>query len=217
MRVGVQSWEDDIERVKTARQELGSKNLMVDAIMGTLNTWDKYEAVDNINSLRYYDLAWFEEPLHPSNLKDLKYVWENRSPLVPIATGEGLSGKLDFDSYLDSGCVDIIQPDITYCGGFIRAKKIIERAKNNNIKVALHVWGSSISLISAVHLAIATDVDWLEVPMVQLEVMSDDFAEIKNKILNEQYIFNSGLGLKISDDVKNKYPFIRNSGYKIKR
>lgn len=215
MRVGVQSWEDDIDRVKTARQELGSKNLMVDAIMGTLNTWDKYEAVDNINSLRYLDLTWFEEPLHPSNLKDLKYVWENRSPLIPIATGEGLSGKLDFDSYLDSGCIDVIQPDVTYCGGFIRTKKIIERAKSNGIKVALHVWGSSISLISALHLAISTGVDWLEVPMVSLEIFSDEFKDIKEMIVNKDFDFKNGLGIKITDDIKNKYKFIKGSGYKI--
>ena len=37
-----------------------------------------------------------------------------------------MSGKLDFDSYLDSGCIDIIQPDVTHCGGYIRAKKIIK-------------------------------------------------------------------------------------------
>ena len=128
-----------------------------------------------------------------------------------------MSGKLDFDSYLDSGCIDIIQPDVTYCGGFIRTKKIIERAKSNDIEVALHVWGSSISLISALHLAISTDVDWLEVPMVQLEVMSDEFSKIKERIDNKEYIFNSGLGLEISDEVKNKYPFVNNSGYKLKR
>lgn len=216
MRVGVQSWGDDLNRVDVAKKELGSKKLMIDSIMGTLNTWDKYVAVDNINSLRHHDLTWFEEPLHPSNLKDLKYVWENCSPLVPIATGEGLSGKLDFDSYLDSGHVDVIQPDITYCGGFMMTKKIIEQAKSNGIKVALHVWGSSISLVSALHLAISTDVDWLEVPMVQLEVMSDEFSKIKERINNKEYIFNSGLGLEISDNIKNKYPFVNNSGYKIK-
>ena len=128
-----------------------------------------------------------------------------------------MSGKLDFDSYLDSGHVDVIQPDITYCGGFMMTKKIIEQAKNKGIGVALHVWGSSISLMSALHLAISTEVDWLEVPMVQLEVMSDEFSKIKENIDNKKYVFNSGLGLEISDNIKNKYPFVNNSGYKLKR
>jgi len=215
MRVGVQSWEDDKKRVRAAREELGSNNLMVDAIMGTLNTWDKETAVTNINSLSEESLTWFEEPLHPANLKDLKWVWENS--LVPIATGEGLSGKLDFDSYLDNDCLDIIQPDITYCGGFIRAKKIIERAKEKNKKVALHVWGSSISLMSALHLSIATNVDWLEVPTVKLDILSNEFKMIKQIIKDKDYSLQYGLGIKVSDNIKNKYPFVKNSGYRIKK
>ena len=104
MRVGVQSWEDDLERVEIAKKELGSKKLMVDSIMGTLNTWDKYEAVDNINSLRYYDLTWVEEPLHPSNLKDLKYVWENRSSLIPILVTLLLFNPLDTNQSFTLSC-----------------------------------------------------------------------------------------------------------------
>ena len=215
MRVGFWDWLEDMERVETARKELGSNELMVDSIMGTLNTWDKQEAVDNINSLRYCDLTWLEEPLHPSNLKDLRYVRENSSPLIPIATGEGLSGKLDFDSYLDSGCVDVIQPDVTYCGGYIRAKEIIKQAKERDIKVALHVWGSSISLMSALHLAIATGVDWLEVPNVKLDLLSDKFNDIVSKISTKNYDLDDGLGIKIDNKIKNNNVFIPNSGYKI--
>lgn len=215
MRVGVQSWEDDKKRVRAAREELGSNDLMVDAIMGTLNTWDKETATNNINSLSRENLTWFEEPLHPANLKDLKWVWKNTHGYVPIATGEGLSGKLDFDSYLESDCLDIIQPDITYCGGFIRAKKIIEMAKEKNKKVALHVWGSSISLMSALHLSIAADVDWLEVPTVKLDILSNEFEVIKQIIKDKDYSLQNGLGVKITDETKSKYPFVKNSGYKI--
>ena len=215
MRVGVQSWEDDKKRVRTAREELGSKDLMVDAIMGTLNTWDRETAVDNVNSLSNEKLTWFEEPLHPANLKDMK--WLKIETNVPIAGGEGLSGKLDFESYLEIDCLDIVQPDITYCGGFTRAKKIIEMAKEKNKKVALHVWGSSISLMSALHLSIATDVDWLEVPTVKLDILSKEFEMIKQIIKNKDYSLQNGLGIKVTNDTKNKFPFVRNSGYKIQK
>jgi hypothetical protein len=47
--------------------------------------------------------------------------------------------------------------------------------------------------------------------------MSDEFFKIKERIDNKEYIFNSGLGLEISDEIKNKYPFVNNSGYKLKR
>ena len=213
MRVGFWDWWEDIQRVKIAREELGSNELMVDSIMGTLNTWDRHSAVLNINDLSEENLTWIEEPLHPSKLKDLKYVYNNIK--TPIATGEGLSGKLDFDSYLDSGCIDIIQPDVTHCGGYIRAKKIIKQAKEREIKVALHVWGSSISLMSALHLAIATGVDWLEVPNVKLDLLSDRFNDIVSKISTKNYDLGNGLGIKVDNKIKNDYVFIPNSGYKI--
>ena len=135
---------------------------------------------------------------------------------IPIATGEGLSGKLDFDSYLDSGCVDIIQPDVTHCGGFIRAMEIIRGAKRSGVKVALHTWGSSISLLANLHLALSTGVDWFEIPMVSLDLLSNEFTELKTMILNKDITLNNGLGIKLTDDVKQSYPFVKNSGYKIK-
>ena len=103
MRVGVKEWKEDKDRVKIARNELGSNDLMVDAIQGTLNNWHKYNAVYNIKELEQYNLTWIEEPLHPSKLKELKSVYDLIN--IPIATGEGLSGKFDFDSYLDSNCI----------------------------------------------------------------------------------------------------------------
>ena len=214
MRVGVKDWKDDIDRVKTARNKLGDNHLMVDAIQGTLNNWHQYNVVYNLKQLEQYDLTWIEEPLHPSKLKELKSVYNLIN--IPIATGEGLSGKLDFDSYLDSKCVDIIQPDVTHCGGFIQTKKIIERAKRNGMEVSLHVWGSGISLISNLHLAIAMGVNWFEVPMVSLDLLSNEFTELKTMILNKDITLNNGLGIKLTEKIKQSYPFIKNSGYKIK-
>jgi len=214
MRVGVKDWKDDIDRVKTARNKLGDNHLMVDAIQGTLNNWHQYNVVYNLKQLEQYDLTWIEEPLHPSKLKELKSVYNLIN--IPIATGEGLSGKLDFDSYLDSKCVDIIQPDVTHCGGFIQTKKIIERAKRNGMEVSLHVWGSGISLISNLHLAIAMGVNWFEVPMVSLDLLSNEFTELKTMILNKDITLDNGLGIKLTEKIKQSYPFIKNSGYKIK-
>jgi len=75
MRVGVKDWNEDIDRVKTARNELGDNNLMVDAIQGTLNNWHQYNLVYNSKQLEQYNLTWIEEPLHPSKLKELKSVY----------------------------------------------------------------------------------------------------------------------------------------------
>ena len=213
MRVGVKSWGEDVQRVETARNVLGDGRLMVDAIMGTLDKWNADEAIEKINDLEKYNLMWIEEPIHPSNLKELNDVYSNTN--IPIATGEALSGKLEFDSYLNSGSIDIIQPDVTHCGGYIEAMRVIKEAKNKDIGVALHVWGSSISLFSALHLARSCDVDWLEIPNVGLNFMLGDYHNIKDMILSDSYVFGSGLGIHINDDIKNSYRFVKGSGYRL--
>ena len=213
MRVGVKSWSEDIQRVETARNVLGYNSLMVDAIMGTLDKWDNVEAIKKINDLEKYNLTWIEEPIHPSNIKEMRNLYINTN--IPIATGEALSGKLEFDSYLNTGFVDVIQPDVTHCGGYIEAMRVIKEAKERDIDVALHVWGSSVSLLSALHLAISCDIDWLEIPNVELTFMFEKYREIKDMILNSSYILDNGLGVKITDDYKNDYSFVGGSGYKL--
>ena len=213
MRVGVKSWGEDLQRVETARNILGYNSLMVDAIMGTLDKWNASDAIHKINDLEKYNLTWIEEPIHPSNLNELRCVYTNIN--IPIATGEALSGKLEFDSYLNSGTVDIIQPDITHCGGYIEAMRVIKEAKDRDIKVALHVWGSSVSLLSAVHLARSCDVDWLEIPNVELSFMFEKYHELKNMVLHDSYILGDGLGIHIPEDTKNSYKFIEGSGYRL--
>ena len=89
-------------------------------------------------------------------------------------------------------------------------------AKDKNIKVALHVWGSGISLMANLHLALAMDVDWLEIPNVKLDLFLDKFQYIKFMLLNNNIDISDGLGIKINNTIKNNYVFIPGSGYNFK-
>ena len=40
---------------------------------------------------------------------------------------------------------------------------------------------------------------------------------IKQIIKNKDYSLQNGLGIKVTNDTKNKFPFVRNSGYKIQK
>jgi len=217
MRVGVQPWKNDLERVSAARTALGDNNqLMIDAIMGTLsNHWDLDTAKIRANDLITFRPYWLEEPLPPENYFDYQELHANTK--VPLAMGESFTGLNEFLAYISGNCIDFIQPDVTHCGGFSNAKKIIAVAKKYNMPVALHVWGSAISIISNLHLAIAIDeIEWLEVPQVKLEMLSDEIKElisIENGSIS--VVDSSGLGLNISTSLKNKYPFVPGSGYKV--
>ncbi len=217
MRVGSQTWKSDLERVTAARKSLGENNeLMIDAIMGTLpNAWDLKTAINCLRDLAEFRPSWVEEPLPPEDY--LGYQDLNANTELPIAMGESFSGIHEFEAYITSGCVDVIQPDVTHCGGFTQALKIIRFAEERDIPVALHVWGSALSIMANLHLACAMPtVKWLEIPQVRLEVLSDsicDFIRITNGYVPA--IEKPGLGLTITDKLKEKYPFLPGSGYRV--
>lgn len=217
MRVGVQPWENDLNRVAAARNKLGKNSeLMIDAIMGTLpSPWGVETAISRTRDLVPYRPSWLEEPLLPENY--LGYQELSNKTNIPIAMGESFTGLHEFEAYLSGKCVEYIQPDVTHCGGFSQAVKVIALAKTYDVSIALHVWGSAISIMSNLHLALAMpSVEWLEIPQVRLELLEDEIKSkmnIKNGALHA--INEPGLGLTLTNKIKNTYPFVSGSGYRV--
>ena len=216
MRVGYQKWDEDLDRVKAAKEILNEKNnLMVDAIMGTLNSWDLSTATEKEFQLREHNLTWLEEPLPPENFLDYKNLKINSK--TPIALGEAFTGINEFESYITNNCMDVLQPDITHCGGYTGAIKLLSLVEKYKLPISMHVWGSPIAFLANLHFALAFNlVEWLEVPQVKLQFLNNE-ARKAHQIIDGNLTANlsSGLGISISDDDKNNFPFISGSGYRI--
>ena len=217
MRVGYQDWDQDMARVSAAREALGEEGeLMVDAIMGTIKPpWDLETAVARANDLTRFDLAWLEEPLHPTNLAD--YTRLRAATSVPIASGEALSGLLEFAEYLSAGALDIVQPDVTHCGGYEVARQVAAQAKQHGVRLALHVWGSAVALSASGHFAMACpDVEYLEVPMVSLELSDQMYtAPLKMEGGYLRAPDAPGLGVQVTPELKERYALVPGSGYRL--
>ena len=218
MRVGYQIWKKDLERVKSAKVNLEKGDLMVDAIMGTLkNPWGLNEAIKKIKSLSKYNLRWIEEPLHPNNIHELSLL-RKKSP-IPVAAGEAYSGLLEYETILRNKSVNILQFDCTHSGGIELCRKLSKKCKENNIECAIHVWGSALALAANTHLSYSLDnIIYLEIPRIKLEI-SDYLWLSPPSILNGSIKLSDapGLGINITDEIKNKFPFIKGSGFKIKK
>jgi L-alanine-DL-glutamate epimerase-like enolase superfamily enzyme len=218
MRVGVQDWDIDLKRVAAAKEALGnSTELMIDAIMGTINPpWTLDTATARIEDLVLYKPLWIEEPLHPDDMLNLKKLKD--LSILPIATGEALTGWLDFSTYLDMQAINYIQVDPTHCGGITMGKQIIEMADSLGIPTAMHVWGSSAAYAVNAHLALAfSGVEWLEEPMVAFELSSkmSEKPLLGNSDGSKLSLNTPGLGAAINQDLKDQYKMISGSGYKL--
>ena len=217
MRVGIQNWQTDLERVATARRNLGSeRHLMIDAIMGTnKEPWDIQKATARATDLATFDPYWLEEPLHPGDVGAHARLREDIS--IPIASGEALTGMWEFSQYLDCDGLDIIQPDVSHCGGMGLCRDVVLKAREKELRVAMHVWGSPVAFAANAQMALAfPEIEYLEVPSMSLALSSDIESELwPLSGARLEPTDAPGLGVSLPNFVKEKYSFVPRTGYRL--
>jgi len=149
--------------VRAARDAVGGESLlMVDAGASDAFWPQNYKwALRTAEMLADYDVAWFEEPLHPDALDD--YVALRRAARVPIAGGEVLTRRQGFQPWLEAGAFDIVQPDVTKCGGLSEQRRIAWAARDRGVRFIPHGWNTALGLASDLQMASAfADTDLVE-------------------------------------------------------
>ncbi|QCI66342.1 mandelate racemase/muconate lactonizing enzyme family protein [Phreatobacter stygius] len=145
IKIGVSPASDE-ERVATARRMLGPD---VDIMVDINSNYTLDLARESITRLAPYKIGWVEEPLSPQDVSGYEIL--QRWSQVPIATGEALYTAFDFKRLIDRRAVDVIQPDLSLCGGFWQGKQIAQLAMMDHLRLSPHVWGSGVGLAAAVH------------------------------------------------------------------
>jgi L-alanine-DL-glutamate epimerase-like enolase superfamily enzyme len=120
MRVKIKVGRDDVadlHRVAVAREAIGpAVELMVDAN----GAWSPAHAVAMAHRLE--GIGWLEEPVSSDDLEGLRNVRSRVPPGVSVAAGEYATDPFTMDRLVD--VVDVLQADVTRCGGitgFLRA------------------------------------------------------------------------------------------------
>lgn len=75
---------------------------------------------------------------------------------VPLALGERLYSRWDFRPFLESGAIDIAQPDLAHAGGISECRRIAAMAETYDVAVAPHCPIGPLALAACLHLAAAT-------------------------------------------------------------
>ena len=146
-----------------------------------------------------YDLGvkWFEEPMDPQkNLDELKKLKLHiKGKLVG---GEEFYGVNKFYTLIENNFLDIVMPDIKYCGG-------IEEAMNIGIKLesisddcfSIHCPSGPISLAGSAHVTSALSSELpLEHAVFEIEDRHE-FVYPNENITNGKYIFNNNFGIGV--------------------
>lgn len=100
-----------------------------------------------VREIEPFRLMWIEEAVLPENEEALSAL-ARVSPNIPVATGERLGSRWEFKRLLDSGAIDIIQPDVSITGLF-ELEKIARLAEIYDVAVAPHCPNGPISLAAS--------------------------------------------------------------------
>lgn len=137
---GIDGIHRNVEFVGRVREQIGDDSeLMLDCWMA----FDVDYAVRLIDALRPFRLKWFEECLPPEDL-DAHVELRERLPGQTLATGEHWYTHVPFGWAAAHRAVDIVQPDINWCGGVSTCMKIAASADAAGISVMLHGGGNTV-------------------------------------------------------------------------
>lgn len=193
--------------IKTARQTVGEDvELMVDA-GGSEQFWPHGVswARETARMLGEYGITWFEEALRPDDLEGFKELRQS-SPVL-IATGEVFTRRQTFQPYITQRALDVIQPDLTKCGGLSEGRRLGWMAYDHGVLLVPHGWNTAIGLAADLALTAALPVArWVEyqtgVPYVE-ELISPPFRLDRDGMLPVPT--GPGLGVQLDPDAVARF------------
>lgn len=122
-----------VERVASIREKFGNAMSIGIDFHGRVH---KPMAKVLAKALEEYHPMFIEEPVLPENEEYFAQIANEVS--TPIATGERLYTRWGFKNIFKQGAVDIVQPDISLCGGLLEERKIAAMAEACDMAVAPH-------------------------------------------------------------------------------
>ncbi|WP_168208880.1 mandelate racemase/muconate lactonizing enzyme family protein [Chitinophaga sp. XS-30] len=144
-----QDFRRDVKLVAAAREALGPDiDLMVDP--GWMVERSAYDAIELCKALEPYNIFWLEDFLHPEAYDAYARV-KAAGVKTRLAAGEQEATGWGFRELIRRGCIDVAQPDLSRCGGFTQARKIIWEAEYAGIDVCPHAWLTDLLTAASLH------------------------------------------------------------------
>lgn len=142
----------DYQLVKAVREELGDDfELQIDLA----SKWHtSSHSAHMFKKLEKFNLNWIEEPVLADDMQG--YAKLAQLGVTKLAGGESLTTRYEFADFIKQAQPDIIQPDITRCGGISEMRIINTMAELHGIKMIPHGFSTGILLSATVQFLAAT-------------------------------------------------------------
>jgi galactonate dehydratase len=178
-----------------------------DLLFGTHGQFTVSGAKRMARRIEPYEPLWFEEPTPPDAPERMAEV--ARATSTPIATGERLSTKHEFQRVLDCGAAAILQPALGRVGGILECKKIAAMAETRYAEVAPHLYCGPVEALANIQLG-ACIPNFLI--LESIERFEGFHADLLTRPIRweEGYVIPStepGLGADLNEDLARAHPY----------
>jgi L-rhamnonate dehydratase len=139
----------DVALVAAAREAVGPDvDLLIDA--GWKVNRSAYDAIDLLRRLEPFSIFWLEDFLHPECYDGYAAV-KAAGVRTRLAAGEQEATAWGFHDLIHRGRVDVVQPDLSRCGGISQVRKIIWEAERAGVDVCPHAWMTDLLSAASLH------------------------------------------------------------------
>ncbi|HZR99718.1 MAG TPA: mandelate racemase/muconate lactonizing enzyme family protein [Chloroflexota bacterium] len=201
---------EDVRNVAVVREAIGPDRLLA---IDANEAYDVGSAVHLGRQLAAYDIAWFEEPIPHDD--HAGYCQVRAGVPMPVAAGESERSRQGYHDLLARRAVDVLQPDIRGCGGFLDALHLGSAAAAANVALYPHMFGTVVNLFATLQLLAAlppgTPAHWPAEPLLELDRTPNALREhlAQNPVVRQEDVVQvpsgPGLGLEIDRAALARY------------
>lgn len=185
-----------VENVRIVREAVGPD---VDILVEVHRRLNPASAIRVAKDMAEFRPFWYEEPVPAENVDALAEV---RSRIdLPVVAGETLCTKVNFREVLDKRAVDILNPDVSHCGGILELKEIAAMAEANYVAVCPHNHNSTtISLAATLQVAAMIPNFLITEYFVNFTQKGNEILKTPFELVDGHFVVPTGPGLGIEID-----------------
>jgi L-alanine-DL-glutamate epimerase-like enolase superfamily enzyme len=152
--------KQDVALAAAAKEAAGDGvEIMIDSGLGYIA--DAKRAIEVAREYEQIGIYWLEEPFEPDEYEAYAELADTVD--MRVAAGEQDATWWGFRELIDRAHVDVVQPDVTRCGGITETLRIAELAYSHGIATVPHAWKSGIIKAASLHCnAVMPDGIWQE-------------------------------------------------------
>jgi L-rhamnonate dehydratase len=160
--------DHDVELAAAARAAGGEGvEIMIDAGLGYVA--DAATAIRVAREFERLGIYWLEEPFEPDEYE--AYAELADTVELRIAAGEQDATWWGFRELIERAHVDVVQPDVTRCGGITETLRIGALAREHGVATVPHAWKSGIIKAASLHCnAVLPDGIWQEYCVAETQI-----------------------------------------------